>query len=97
MIYKQNPVAKTINEVRKHRPVFAYKMYNPAYNFYLDSTIQKFNDTTSLKTALQHKPGAIVISREDDAADLNSINLKLVARHRDIFESPTTVVYVVNR
>jgi hypothetical protein len=97
IIYKQNPVAKTINEVKKHSAVLAYKMYNPGYNFYLNSNVQKLHDTASLKTALQHNPGAIVISRQEDGKELEALNLKLVAQHHDIFELPTTVLYVLTR
>lgn len=97
ILYSQNPVAKTIGEVRKHNAVFAYKMYNPGYNFYLDSNIQKFGDVDALKTALKTNPGAIVVSRLDDALELQSLNLKLVAQHHDLFETPTTVVYVTSR
>jgi hypothetical protein len=94
IIYRQNPIAKTLNEVKKHKAVFAYKMYNPGYNFYLDSAIKKYSSPETLQAALINNPGAIVISRQDDAKEIQHLNLKLVAQHHDLFELPTTVLYV---
>ena len=69
------------------------EFYNPAYNFYLDKPVEKFNNLDSLQAALQQNPSAIVISRAYDEADLQKLNLLTLAEHHDLFESPTTVVY----
>lgn len=96
ILYRQNPVAKTINAVLKHDKVFAYEIYNPGYNFYLPSTVSRFSNVDSLKIALQRNPAAIIITRLAYADTLKSLSLKEVARHRDLFETPTTVLYVTN-
>jgi hypothetical protein len=91
-LYKQNPVTKTIHIVKAHPVVYAYKMYNPAYNFYLNGNIVQYNNLNSLHEAMQKQPNAIVISREEYIDSLHTIPLKIVASQHDIFELPTTII-----
>ncbi|MDB5192945.1 MAG: glycosyltransferase family 39 protein [Segetibacter sp.] len=93
-IYQQNPVAKTLNIVHKYQEVYAYKIYNPGYNFYLNKPVKRFSNTAELGKALRANPSAIIITRKDNAADLSALNLLKVAEHHDLFESPTTALYV---
>lgn len=95
VIYAQNPVFKTITEVKKHSVIYSYGLYNPGYNFYINTNVQKFSNADTLRDALLKNPGAIVISRLDNSEDLRKLRLREVARHHDLFESPTTVLYVV--
>ena len=94
ILYRQNPVAKTLPLVKKHQPVFAYEIYNPGYNFYLNTNIRKFYNVDSLQTALLQNPDAILITRTNYIDTLKRLNLVEVARHHDLFESPTTILYV---
>ncbi len=96
IIYLQNPVAKTIAEVKKHSTVFSYKLYNPGFNFYLDNNVKKFFNADTLLQAINSQPDAVVISRLENDAELKTLNLTLIAQHHDLFESPTTVLYVIN-
>ena len=73
------------------------EFYNPAYNFYLDKPVEKFYNLDSLQAALHKNPWAVIVSRADADADLQKLNLTKVAEHHDLFESPTTVVYVSRR
>lgn len=91
-LYKQNPVTKTIHIVKAHSVVYAYKIYNPAYNFYLNSNVIQFNDLNNLNKAIKKQPNAIVISREEHIDSLYTLPLKVVAREHDIFELPTTII-----
>lgn len=96
IIYRQNPVAKTINEVLRHNKIFAYEIYNPGYNFYLPSGVNRFTNVDSLNSAILQNPSAIIITRLAYADKLKGLSLKEVARHHDLFETPTTVLYVTN-
>ena len=91
-LYKQNPVAKTIEIVKNSPAVFSYKIYNPGYNFYLNSNIKKYESIDSLKIQLQQNPGAIIISRKEFLDSLQTIGIDIIAEHRDIFELPTTII-----
>jgi 4-amino-4-deoxy-L-arabinose transferase-like glycosyltransferase len=93
-VYKQNPVAKTLNIVKQHNPVYSYMLYNAGYNFYLDKPVKKFFNLDTLHAALEINPTAIVISRSENAGGLKKLNLAKVAEHHDLFELPTTVLYV---
>ncbi len=91
-IYRNNPVAKTQHLLRKHEQVYAYKTYNPAYNFYLNKPI-KVLDTAEELGALLQQPGIIkIISREAYLSELRQFPLKLIATERDLFETATTII-----
>ena len=91
-LYKQNPVSKTIGIVRQSPVVLSYKIYNPGYNFYLDSNINKYNSLDSINIQLQQNPAAIIISRKEFLDSLKTLDLDVIAEHRDIFELPTTII-----
>jgi len=71
------------------------EFYNPGYNFYLNAPVIKFTNADSLQAALIKNLSAIIISRKDNDADLQKLNLTKVAEHHDLFETPTTVLYAV--
>ena len=91
-LYKQNPVAKTIEILKQAPAIIAYKIYNPGYNFYLNGNIKKFNSIDSLELQLQKTPAVLIISRKEFLDSLRSLNLGVIAEHRDLFESPTTII-----
>lgn len=95
--YKQNPVAQTIHLLQGRQQVFAYKNYNPGYNFYIENPITRFHDITLLRKAMEQAPGAILITRKEYGDELSSLQLKRLAEHKDLFEIPTTVIYEGNR
>lgn len=91
-IYKQNPVAKTIEMVRQSSSVISYQTYNPGYNFYLNSNIKKYDSVDSINFLLQQDPDAIIISRKEFIDSLKRLDIDVIAEHRDIFELPTTII-----
>jgi len=91
-IYRQNPVASTIQQVKNADHIFGYQIFNSGYRFYLDKNIPKTFYTDTLKEWLNRPGNSIVITREEYLPDLMSLPLKEIARHRDIFELPTTVI-----
>ena len=91
-IYKQNPMSKTIDMVRKYDHVVCYQIFHPSYTYYLPDRIRVFKNLDSLKTFLQQNK-AVVISRKNFAGDLESIGLKEKASVHDLFEGNTTILY----
>lgn len=91
-LYSQNPVTKTLAIIKGRQLLFAYKNYNPAYNFYINSSVVNCQDTYSLQNLLKRYPGALVVSRKEYLDSLNLLNLEVIAIHHDLFESPTTVL-----
>ena len=91
-LYKQNPVAKTINIVKQYPNIYAYNIFNPGYRFYLDKNIPRTYDVNTLKHWLDSTRNAIVITRLNYLDSLKALPLQEIARHHDIFELPTTVI-----
>ncbi|HWB28615.1 MAG TPA: glycosyltransferase family 39 protein [Chitinophagaceae bacterium] len=92
-LYKQNPVTKTINMVKQHKYVVGYTLFNPAYRFYMDSNIIHTGDTSVLHRIIETHNDAIIITRAGYSDSLTKLPVKEIARDRDIFELPTTVIY----
>ena len=88
-LYGRNPVQMT-QGITAGKKLVAYKSYNPAFNFYYTGTITVYNSADSLKMAC--RPGWIVITRKEAAAELDSMYFDVLAAHPDLFELPTTVL-----
>ena len=91
-IYNQNPMSKTIEDVKKFDKVVSYKIFHPSYTFYLPERVPVFNNLDSLKIYLQEN-NAAVISRKKFAEDLKSIQLKEIHSIHNLFEGNTTVIF----
>ena len=91
-IYRHNPVTKTLHLLHKDEQVFAYKIYNPAYNFYLNKPIQILNNPAQVNEVITANPYAVIISRENHLPELDSVPFKLLAKERDLFETAITVL-----
>jgi len=96
VLYNQNPVAKTIDKVKQYQNVYSYVTFNPGYRFYLDKNIPTTDNVDTLKHWLNSTPNAIVISRTYYLDTLKTLPLQEIARHHDIFELPTTVIFKTN-
>ncbi|HVE60204.1 MAG TPA: glycosyltransferase family 39 protein [Chitinophagaceae bacterium] len=88
-VYKNNPMSKTIGEVKKYENVVAYKIFHPSYTYYLPQRIKVFEQPDSLQQYLQNNQ-AIIITRQASLPELNFLQLDTVAIHHDLFESSTT-------
>ena len=66
LIYKNNPLSKTIDVVKSPKKVVADAHYNPALNFYLDKPVNKFaaNQLDSLDFKLLAREQDIFEGRE---------------------------------
>jgi len=92
-LYQQNPVAKTIDAVKQSNHVFGYNLFNPGFRFYVDKNIESAGDTAALHKLLNTHKDAIILTRTRYADSLKTLPLQEIARHKDIFELPTTVIY----
>jgi len=92
VLYRQNPVAKTIETVKQYQHIYGYHIFNPGYRFYLDKNVPTTDSIETLKQWLYNTPDAIVITRTSFLNELKVLPLQEVARHHDIFELPTTVI-----
>ena len=90
-IYINNPLSKTINEVKKYDTVIGYKIFHPSFTFYLKDRVKVFDDRDSLALFLKGNK-ALILSRLNLTNELDSLHLKTVAAHHDLFESHTTVL-----
>src|SRR5436190_3018164 len=91
-IYKQNPMSKTIDMVKKYDHIVSYQIFHPSYTYYLPNRVPVFKNLDSLKIYLQENKAA-VISRKNFAEELKSIGLKEESSIHDLFEGNTTVIY----
>jgi len=91
-IYKQNPMSKTIDMVKKYDHIVSYQIFHPSYTYYLPERVPVFKNLDSLKIYLQENKAA-VISRKNFAEELKSIGLKEESSIHDLFEGNTTVIY----
>ena len=95
VIYKNNPLSKTLNEVKKYDKVVGYKLFHPSFTYYLPNRVAMFGDADSLQQYLKTNE-ALVLTRESYLPELDSIKLDTVAIHHDLFESSTTAL-ITNR
>ncbi|MBC7887217.1 MAG: glycosyltransferase family 39 protein [Ferruginibacter sp.] len=91
-IYRDNPVSATIHHVRASGDIFAYQIYNPAFNFYIDQPIKVLTSKTELEKAIHNSAGAIIITRENYLPELEGLPLQIIQKYKDPLESPTTVI-----
>jgi 4-amino-4-deoxy-L-arabinose transferase-like glycosyltransferase len=90
-LYSNNPLSKTINDVRKYENVVAYKTFQPAFTYYVPKRIPIFDQPDSLWNYLQNHD-ALVILREANVPEIDSLNLQKIEAHHDLFETHTTVL-----
>lgn len=90
-IYKNNPLSKTIDRVKKHENVVAYKIFHPSFTYYLPARVPVFENADSLQVYLQNNKAAI-ITRKTFLPELKGLRIDTVAIHHDLFESSTTAI-----
>jgi 4-amino-4-deoxy-L-arabinose transferase-like glycosyltransferase len=91
----ENPIRKSLRQVNPKATFVAYKIFNPAFVFYLQKEIKVYENLNDLTIALEEIKDreVYVIGRTDAEMELKQIaSLKFVAKHKDIFENPTTII-----
>ena len=91
ILYNNNPMSKTIGEIKKYENVISYKIFHPSFSYYLPQRIRVFESVDSLRQYLQQNK-AVVISRTDFRDELKGIGLTEVAAHHDLFELSSTLI-----
>jgi len=91
-INKQNPMSRTIEEVKKYDKVVSYEIFHPSFTFYLPERVKVFKNLDSLRIYLRENK-ALVISRKYFEKELKSIQLKELYSIHDLFEGSTTAIY----
>jgi 4-amino-4-deoxy-L-arabinose transferase-like glycosyltransferase len=91
VIYKNNPLSKTIDKVLQYENVVAYKIFHPSFTFYLPERVKVFENADSLNLYLKINK-ALIISRQAFIPELQALALDTVAIHHDLFESSTTAL-----
>ncbi|WP_417800161.1 ArnT family glycosyltransferase [Tenacibaculum sp.] len=95
IVDKQNPVQKTISFFDKNEAVAGYKIVNSAFIFKLEKEIPVYRSLEELQNFIEkHPEGGKIITRagKENELQLESIGLKEVAREKDLFENPTTLI-----
>ncbi|WP_205509653.1 ArnT family glycosyltransferase [Longitalea arenae] len=91
-VYQHNPVTRTLPLLHRNEQVYSYKIYNPAFNFYLNKPVKMLADAAQVRQLITANPQAVIISRENHLPELEGIPFKLLAKERDLFETATTVL-----
>jgi 4-amino-4-deoxy-L-arabinose transferase-like glycosyltransferase len=91
VIYKNNPLSKTIDTVQKYDKIVAYKIFHPSFTYYLPNRVTVFNEVDSLKKYLSLNK-TLVLTRESFLLELESMKLDTVAIHHDLFENSTSAL-----
>lgn len=105
LVYKQNPVTKLLPALGDRNLLLAYKAYNPAFNFNLekDYIIPVYQQVDSLRNFVNARANAkgggdiCIVSRLQYLPELEGAGFKEIARYRDLFELPTTVILKLNQ
>ena len=92
VLYKENPLSKTEVAWKNADELIAYKIYNPAFNFYIDHPVKVFNDKDTLYQYVLQHPGAIILTRENLLNEINIQRYTIKAFAKDIFENPNTAI-----
>jgi 4-amino-4-deoxy-L-arabinose transferase-like glycosyltransferase len=92
-IYKNNPVTNNISAVSgKTARIYAFRSYNPAFNFYLPRAIPVLLSREDVKQKLNTGPEVRIITRQKELIDLEGLKFRIIVAEKDLFEDPTTVI-----
>jgi 4-amino-4-deoxy-L-arabinose transferase-like glycosyltransferase len=90
-VYQNNPLSKTLGEVKQYDKVVAYKIFHPSFTYYLPHRVKVFEQADSLQHYMNNNK-ALVITREEFIPELDSLHLDTAAIHHDIFELSSTAL-----
>ena len=92
-----NPVARLLPHLDLDSPIAAYKIYNPAFSFYIRKPIPTFNTSSELEKYVKETGQGYILTRKVLAGEIEGIkHLKIMGEAKDIFEIPTTVIYQID-
>lgn len=92
-IDRENPLHIALPLMDKSKPTVGYKIFNPAFVFYLEKEIKKYEDLNAFKAAIKDLDEVYIITRKEHVQDIEGLEgMEVIVEQRDIFELPTTVV-----
>lgn len=89
---KESSVKHIIRYMDKNRPVAYYKRFNPAFVFYIGKKIQPLENRQQVEEFLKNNQHAYILTREEYLKELEGLDIKVVAKKKDLFESPVSVL-----
>lgn len=93
-IDSKNPVSETRAIVDQFEQVAYYGNYNPAFSFYIQKEIPQLESIEDVNRFFKKQQSAILISTTKYENQLNTLDsIKEIVRTKDLFETPTTIVY----
>lgn len=101
LIYRENPVTRMLPMLNEDQQsvVGSYKAYNPGFNFNFGKDkmlLQEFDNMDTIKQRGKENEALgkefFVITRLDYSEEFEASGFREVARERDLFELPTTVI-----
>jgi hypothetical protein len=90
-VWNNNPLSKSLPELKKYDKVVGYKLFHPSFTYYLPERVQEFDDAAALQRYLQTNE-ALVLTRESYLAELQPLRLDTIAIRHDMFETSTTAL-----
>lgn len=91
-VYRHNPVSQTNHLLPKTETVYAYKIYNPAFNFYLNRPVVLREHLNYFRDSLPAGKTSFIITRKEFENDFAGFPVTKIAEQKDIFENPVTVI-----
>jgi hypothetical protein len=104
LLYAQNPVTQMLPLISKdkHPRILCYKAYNPGFNFNLPAEsmridtvadMQQLGDSSYRIWTEARYSDVFVVTRLDFVEEFKGTHFREIARQRDLFELPTTVIF----
>lgn len=90
-VWNNNPLSKSLPELKKYDKVVGYKLFHPSFVYYLPERVQEFDDAASLQQYLRTNE-ALVLTRQSYLSELQPLGLDTVAIRHDMFETSTTAL-----
>jgi 4-amino-4-deoxy-L-arabinose transferase-like glycosyltransferase len=97
VLSKQDPVQQVLPQLNATRPIAFYRRFNSAFPFYLKKPLQKLITPDQVKDFFLKNPDGYLISVKKYEAELNALPLKQIFEKKDLFESPVTTVYIIQK
>lgn len=91
-IDRESSVKYIMQFIDKNQPVAYYRRFNPAFAFYIGKTIQPLETKQQVEEFLKNNPKGYVLTREEYLKELEDLNIKVVAKKKDLFENPVSVL-----
>lgn len=91
-----NPVAKLLPAMDRDKPVAGYRIFNSSFSFYLRKPIPIFEEPQDLQKYIDQTGKGYILTREAFQDEIENLyNIEILGMAKDIFETPTTVIWEI--